>query len=214
LHSHTQKMKKLVIWIILLQTGSCFAQTGSLFLKADTIFSFKDSRDGKTYSAFEINGVSWMGENLRHKTKNSWCYDENGACSEFGRLYSWEEALDACPKGWHLPKRQEWDTLINWLGGDGKAGFPLAYSDSLGFSIKFGYPPNVNGRYSESNVQASFWAAEEQNASTAWVYYLIKQKLPFVYTNYFSKNYGMMCRCVKDSPAVQDDVQKNPNQGK
>jgi uncharacterized protein (TIGR02145 family) len=155
-----------------------------------------------------------MGENLRYKTKNSWCYDGSNTCREFGRLYNWDEAVEACPTGWHLPSKSDWDTLISLAGGDAKAGFPLAYSDSLGFSVKFGYPPNVNGRYSGADVQASFWSADEQNASTAWVYYLIKQKLPLVYSNYFSKNYGMMCRCVKDSTEIQNSVQTSTEEGK
>lgn len=197
-------MKRLVIILVLLNIGTVFAQTQALTVKADSLFTFKDSRDGRSYRAFTINGVTWMGENLRHKTKHSWCYKINGGCEEYGRMYNWEEAQTACPKSWHLPTVSEWDSLVTWLGGDGKAGYALAYSDSLGFSVKFGYPPNINGRYSESNVQASYWTSNEQSASTAWVYYLIKQKLPFVYTNYFSKNYGMMCRCVQDSSGNPD----------
>lgn len=175
------------------------AQTVNTNVNADSLFQFKDSRDGKTYNAFIINGVAWMGENLRYSTKDSWCYDSEGkACKEYGRLYTWEDAILACPNGWHLPTRAEWDTLIAWTGGDLKAGHNLAYNDSLGFSIKFGYPPNVNGRYSGGGIQASFWSADEYNNSTAWVYYFLKEKLPLTFSNYFSKNYGMMCRCTRD----------------
>ena len=185
---------------LVLFAGLLNAQTEAIYFKADSLFTFKDSRDGKSYMAFEINGVAWMGENLRHKTSESWCYEDKKAnCEEYGRMYNWQEAQTACPKGWHIPTRVEWDSLITWLGGDRKAGYSLAYSDSLGFNIKFGYPPNVNGRYSDSNVQASYWTSDENSASTAWVYYFIKQKLPYAYTNFFSKNYGMMCRCVQDS---------------
>ncbi|MBK7440072.1 MAG: FISUMP domain-containing protein [Chitinophagales bacterium] len=206
-------MKSLIVVFCLLTCGAVFCQTEAINVKADTIFSFKDSRDGKTYMAFEINGVAWMGENLRHKTGDSWCYDNKSSnCQEFGRMYSWDEAKVACPNGWHLPTKPEWDTLVSWLGGDRKAGYPLAFSDSLGFLIKFGYPPNVNGRYSDSDVQASYWTADENSPSTAWVYYFIRQKLPLVYTNYFSKNYGMMCRCVRDAAAVPEGAQIKPKE--
>ncbi|HMZ88080.1 MAG TPA: FISUMP domain-containing protein [Chitinophagales bacterium] len=167
-------------------------------MKADSIFEFKDSRDGKTYSAFTINGVAWMSENLRYNSKGSWCYESDGkSCKEFGRLYNWNDAILVCPNGWHLPNRAEWDSLIVWTGGELKAGHNLAYNDSLPFNIVFGYPPNVNGRYSGGGIQASFWSADEYNSSTAWVYYFLKEKLPLTFSNYFSKNYGMMCRCVK-----------------
>ena len=73
-------------------------------ITADSAFTFKDSRDGKEYEALSYAGMIWMGENLRYNTKHSWCYeDKAGNCKEFGRLYTWEEAKSACPKGWHLP---------------------------------------------------------------------------------------------------------------
>lgn len=108
-------MKSLIVVFCLLTCGAVFCQTEAINVKADTIFSFKDSRDGKTYMAFEINGVAWMGENLRHKTGDSWCYDNKSSnCQEFGRMYSWDEAKVACPNGWHLPTKPNG---IPWLVG-------------------------------------------------------------------------------------------------
>lgn len=176
------------------------AQQNYSDIKADSFFTFKDSRDGKSYDAFIYGGMTWMSENLRHKTKHSWCYqDKRSSCKEYGRLYTWEDAVHACPAGWHLPTNAEWDSLVTILGGDKKAGYTLAFGEDLGFDIVFGYPPNVSGRYSSDDLQASFWSADENNPSTAWVYYFLRDKLPLVYSNFFSKNYGMMCRCVQDS---------------
>ncbi len=31
------------------------------------------------------------------------------------RLYEWNEALVACPSGWHLPLKDEWDELVNFI---------------------------------------------------------------------------------------------------
>lgn len=182
----------------LLFSGMMVAQTQSSLSRADSVFSFTDSRDGRSYTAFRIRNYEWMGENLRFKTAKSFCYDtKDMGCKDFGRLYTWEEAVTACPPGWHLPNRAEWDSLIVWTGGDKKTGYALAYSDSLGFNMKFGYPPNQNGRYSGGNVQASYWSSDSYTSSTAWVYYFLKEKLPLSFTNYFSKNYGMSCRCVR-----------------
>ncbi len=164
----------------------------------DTSFTFRDSRDGKSYLALRINGITWMAENLRYKTKDSWCYDVRGGCKEYGRLYSWEEAMSACPKGWHVPHISEWQNLIDYCGGDKLAGKDLARNEYLGFNMVFGFPPNINGRYSKDGTQATFWTADSYNNGTAWVYYFIADKLPLVYTGYFSKNYGMNCRCVMD----------------
>ncbi len=193
-------MKGFFIFLLLSYGFSCLhAQQNYNEITADTAFTFKDSRDGKEYKALGYAGLIWMGENLRYNTKHSWCYeDKAGNCKEFGRLYTWDEAIGACPKGWHLPTKLEWDTLITSLGGYENAGHALAFGANLKFNIVFGYPPNVSGRYSSDDLQASFWSSEANNASTAWVYYFIRDKLPLVYSNYFSKNYGMMCRCVMD----------------
>ena len=43
---------------------------------ADTIFTFKDKRDNNKYTAVKIGDMIWMGENLRYKTKDSWCYKD------------------------------------------------------------------------------------------------------------------------------------------
>lgn len=193
---------KWVLSILFLTFGSSLLQAQFNYneVVADSTFTFKDSRDGKEYQAFTFAGMVWMGENLRHTTKHSWCYeDKAGNCKEFGRLYTWDDAITACPTGWHLPTKMEWDTLISALGGYERAGYALAFGTNLNFNIVFGYPPNVSGRYSSDDLQASFWSADENNASTAWVYYFLRDKLPLVYSNYFSKNYGMMCRCVMDS---------------
>lgn len=198
------RMRKLSILlfalVLMVAQVTVFGQALVMDMPADSLFTFKDSRDGKEYTAFRINGVEWMGENLRHKTKDSYCYDERGmGCNDFGRLYTWDEAMNACPAGWRLPNRSEWDSLIAWTGGEKKAGYVLAYGDSLGFKIQFGYPPNYNGRYSGNGIQASYWSADAFNDATAWVYYFLKDKLPLSYTNYFSKNYGMSCRCIRVS---------------
>jgi len=64
-----------------------------------------------------INGQIWMAENLNIKTANSWCYGNSAAnCEKYGRLYTWDAAMKACPKGWHLPSRDEWYTLLDYVG--------------------------------------------------------------------------------------------------
>jgi len=72
--------------------------------------------------------------------KNSSCYDDDSNnCKIFGRRYDWATAMalpkdcnsayscahliDAqhrglCPSGWHIPSKDEWDTLINFVGSD------------------------------------------------------------------------------------------------
>ena len=83
-----------------------------------TYGSLADSRDGKTYKTVVIGEQTWMAENLNYETiDGSKCFDDLPYnCDIYGRLYDWETAMDACPAGWHLPSKDEWEVLIDFAG--------------------------------------------------------------------------------------------------
>jgi uncharacterized protein (TIGR02145 family) len=96
--------------------------------ESDTLL---DTRDGKVYKTVKIGNQRWMAENLNFKitdtyTEKSWCYDNaEFNCDKYGRLYTWEAALIACPAGWQLPTYDEWETLSKYAGGAREAGAKL-----------------------------------------------------------------------------------------
>ena len=98
--------------------------------------TFTDSRDGKTYKTVKIGSQTWMAENLNYHGEDGFlglCYGDEPKekirkpenCKKYGRLYNWPEAMNACPKGWHLPDTTEWQTLVDFAGGDEVAGKKL-----------------------------------------------------------------------------------------
>jgi len=67
-------------------------------------------------------------------------------CDKYGRLYEWETAKEACPKGWHLPSNKEWDKLLRYV--DGTSGTESPYeSKTAGKYLKAesGWDNNRNG---------------------------------------------------------------------
>ena len=65
-----------------------------------------DSRDGKSYYITNVDGKSWMAQNLAYSAGGALGrpYDDSEAMSDiFGRYYSHDEAIAACPEGWRLP---------------------------------------------------------------------------------------------------------------
>jgi uncharacterized protein (TIGR02145 family) len=63
-----------------------------------------------------------MAENLNYQARGSKCYnDEPANCTAYGRLYDWSTAMIVCPPDFHLPSGEEWQTLVDFVGGDGIA---------------------------------------------------------------------------------------------
>lgn len=78
-----------------------------------------DSRDRSTYYTTTFNGKTWLKNNLYYQDSGV-SYENSEAMDPiFGRYYTWNEAMSACPAGWHLPSDAEFVEMANALTSDG-----------------------------------------------------------------------------------------------
>jgi uncharacterized protein (TIGR02145 family) len=159
---------------------------------------FVDERDGQQYKTIEVDGRTWMAENLNYKTDNSLCYDDNADnCKKFGQLYTWQDASTSCPAGWHLPDDAEWSHLINFYGGIWEAGKELKEGGNSGFNVLMAGYHDKEGFYGKIGESSYHWSATEQNdtyASFKGIYESVDNVGTFTYT----KADAFSVRCIKD----------------
>jgi len=166
----------------------------------DDLGEFTDPRDGITYKTVKISNQIWMAENFNYQDQSSsWYYDDNPENAKiFGRLYNWESANSIVLTGWHLPGKKEWETLLNFLGGEGKTAFDnMLDNDFSGFNVLFSGIRTINGDYYGLGSSSGFWSSTEDLNETAWGCFLDKDEKKAAMSN-LHKDYGRSVRLVKD----------------
>ena len=126
------------------------------------------------------DGKRWMTSNLNFRTQQgSYCYDDQAAnCNKYGRLYTWEAALEACPEGWHLPSDEEWRNMAKKYGGadddasdKGVAAYrALINEGSSGFAAQLGGLRYSYGSYDSEGTYGFYWSSTAQDDDSAWNY--------------------------------------------
>lgn len=170
--------------------------------------SLKD-RDGNVYRTVKIGKQVWMAENLNVKTKDSRCYEDNELnCKKYGRLYDQWDAVKACPAGWHLPRKAEFETLFKEVGGQSVAGKLLKSvsawnnsgngTDAFAFSaLPAGYRDYDGNNFYSEGKNAYFWSTTTSSGDYAYRMYL-NHNDGNAYLHYDNTSYGYSVRCVKD----------------
>ena len=173
---------------------------------------FVDERDNIAYPWVKIGNQVWMAKNLDYlRRKGNWCYaDDSMNCAVYGRLYDWNAAMKACPKGWHLPSIDEWLTLINYLGGESFAGIKMKEAgynhwnkpntnatNKSGFTALPGGYRGGDGSYNELGNFSQFWSSTEHGDSFAW-YRSIGANFSQAFLYSGLKTEGRSVRCIRD----------------
>ncbi len=178
--------------------------------------TYTDSRDNRTYNIVKIANKWWFAEELKFDSPNSKCpYDLEKYCGQFGRYYQFEDALQMCPRGWHLPKFGEWVELLDHYGGyflstparlDGSNAYnKLIIGGESGFNAKLTGRVN-SGYHNHLKVRGSYWVNQfSQNGESFSVSGIMfdgrddprDPKRVFL-QNYLVEDHYMPCRCIEN----------------
>ncbi|MFH0898561.1 MAG: fibrobacter succinogenes major paralogous domain-containing protein [bacterium] len=170
--------------------------------------SFIDSRDSTTYKTVIIGTQTWMAENLAYKTESGcWAYNDTiSYVATYGYLYNWEATKDVCPIGWHLPSKDEWVTLIWFVGAETTSGLKLkaikCWDGDKHATNKFGFTalPSgalaANGKFFGKGNLCRWWTSTNFNTKYA-VSYFIDWETKISKENML-KEWGLSVRCIKD----------------
>jgi uncharacterized protein (TIGR02145 family)/uncharacterized repeat protein (TIGR02543 family) len=196
--------------------GGTAVTTSTVFNSNATIYAqwkFKDTRDDKTYKKVKIGNLTWMAENLNYDGKEDGgseigvCYANNTSnCGTYGRLYTWDAAMTACPDDWHLPSDAEWAQMVSAAGGSSSDTRTKLKStsnwdgsgygtDDYGFSALPGGYGNGSGNFYYAGNTGYWWSATEYTTDNAYYRYISSNDMGS-YNNSKTNLYSV--RCVAD----------------
>ena len=172
-----------------------------------------DERDGESYRTVEVNGYTWMAENLRYATIDATqSIPVQEGCEIAGRFYSKDAAKTVCPAGWKLPDsiavnslEKGYDRLSAYLQncfnqqlmsqiGSICSGFECnAYGTSF---LSFGTSKNPNDKSGTSD--AYYWASDRQNPDDVWIFHIGFNDM-ICYRGQKNTDILMTVRCIKEA---------------
>ena len=191
--------------------------------------------DNNTYETVMVGAQCWMKENLKVSRYRSgdliitglgntqWSKASSGSYAvyendpdngaEYGYLYNWRAVSDSrglCPDGWHIPSKSEWETLVDYLGGEEIAGgkmkearhvhweYPNTGADnSSGFAALPGGLRMTDGGYHLMGYTAGFWSGTEYDIYNAYIFELNHDQVRIRAS--LGKTVGFSVRCLKDN---------------
>ena len=158
---------------------------------------FKDPRDNQVYKTTIIGQQKWMAQNLRYETDNSITVE----AKKYGQHYTYEDALEACPAGWHLPSAAEFDTLIYIGAKEYKSRRLLSKDEASYLTDVTGFSMGLiaSEDYSRQHYTASFWSSTKITDTTAAILYAYRNSSDTLYTPEARMRQHKSVRCVNDT---------------
>lgn len=179
--------------------------------------------DGVDYHYVRVGNLYWFMSNLSTASAGGAPYAGYEVMSDvFGRYYSYDEAVNACPQGWRLPTSEEWD------GAASEGTAAMMCDASFNGEQMWEYWPEVgeitnstrlavisagyanlgqkadDGTYPSAAFEglyeyAAFWTADEADEpGTAYYRYMVCDQPELFVMKGNRESFGASVRCVKD----------------
>jgi uncharacterized protein (TIGR02145 family) len=191
--------------------------------------------DGNTYDTIVIGNQTWLKQDLKTTKYNNevsiplvtddnqwasmssaafcWYQNDPEFKDDYGALYNWwaVNVSFLCPVGYHAPNDEEWNILINYLGGEEIAGgklkvigtqfwYPVnpATNESGFTAMPGGWRSHDDGSFNSMRYDGYWWSlspgiSENYGSRLNMNHSLINTRL----TCWFKKS-GFSVRCIKD----------------
>jgi uncharacterized protein (TIGR02145 family) len=191
--------------------------------------------EGNIYKTVKVGTQVWIAENLKTARYNDgtdiplitdstmwrnllapgYCWynnDETTYKDPYGAIYNGYAVSNGqlCPVGWHVPEREEWKKLWEFLGDSISGGGKLkeagtihwrtpnkGANNSSGFTALAAGIRYFEGTFSSVLCYTSIWSATETGTNDQW-YVGLYYGDASVIMDHRSKKHGFSVRCIKD----------------
>jgi uncharacterized protein (TIGR02145 family) len=217
--TYSDQISVLIGLILLLFFSSCERNKNELPVDGD----------GNSYDTVVIGNQTWLKENLKTTSfidgnpiflvtdDSNWdncqigayCwYDNNSDYKDvYGALYNYRAANSGiiCPKGWHLPTEDEWNELIDYVGGSYDGSGKLKEIGTIHWKEGNEDATNETG-FTALPAGTRFYTGPFMNIGTATGWWMSGINIGIGFANpdfpigqsSVNVNTGLSVRCIKD----------------
>ena len=148
--------------------------------------SFTDSRDGHVYKTTVFEGQTWLAQDIDYYDSSdtllvnqSLCAkngpynlgnkSDNAYCDGASRFYTVHASKKACPEGWRLPTKEDWNFIVNMPTSESRSYLPKLFAststegkstDVFGMSLRTQGVIDPYGSRIENDYYNIFWIEE------------------------------------------------------
>jgi len=245
------KSKYYVLLNFVLMFFSCTTKSNKTPTVKDSAINQQRKIDTVSYKSITIGNQEWMSENLNSSEFSNgdkimeaksneeweaaattqtpaWCYYNNDRSkgAKYGKLYNWYAVNDSrglAPAGWQIPKNEDWESLINYLGKDSSATMLKSKTDwqtgdgsnttrfnAYPAGLRIGGLINGNSSYDsceQAGGECDYWASDY--TIDAGVHFYMFDAYNKAEIGGEQKGYGLSVRCFRPITIAVNNNQLN-----